>query len=200
MEDTKTISMPIVNSFVKKDEPFEAREPVLQGMHEAIERPEVLVGTTYKISPPDNISPDSLYITINDVIVEDRYYPYEVFINSKNMENFQWVVALTRVISAVFRKGGEVNFLGEELKSVFDPSGGYWKKGGVYMPSLVAEIGSVIERHLRKARAVDAVIAEDDAPVAYPAHAVLCPKCNTKALIINDGCSTCLACGDSKCS
>ena len=199
MESTKTITVPIINSFVKTKEPIVAEEKETQGMHEAIERPDTLVGTTYKISPPDDISAESLYITINDILVGDTYHPYEVFINSKNMENFQWVVALTRVISAVFRKGGEVNFLGDELKSVFDPRGGYWKKGGIYMPSLVAEIGSVIDRHLRKANAVEAVASEDTVE-EWPEHALLCPKCNTKALVINDGCATCLACGDSKCS
>ena len=109
-------------------------------MNEHIERPEFLLGTTYKIKPP--IDDHAMYITINDIILNEgtdheTRRPYEVFINSKNMEHFQWVIALTRVISAVFRKGGDVTFLVEELRSVHDPSGGYFKKGGVFMPSLV---------------------------------------------------------------
>ena len=170
-------------------------------MHEAIERPETLVGTTYKISPPDDISQHSLYITINDVLLnegteQEQRHPYEVFINSKNMENFQWIVALTRILSAVFRKGGDIAFLVEELNSVFDPRGGYWKRGGVYMPSLVAEIGHVIERHLKNIGVIDVSVTNED----FPEHAQLCSKCNTKALVISDGCATCLACGDSRCS
>ena len=121
-------------------------------MHERLERPEMLVGSTYKVKTP--LSDHALYITINDLVLnEDTEHeqrrPFEVFINSKNMEHFQWIVALTRIISAVFRKGGDVTFLVEELRSVFDPRGGYFKKGGKYMPSLVAEIGDVIEAHMR---------------------------------------------------
>ena len=96
-----------------------------------------------------------MYITINDILLNEgtefeQEYPFEIFINSKNMEQFQWILALTRVISAVFRKGGDATFLAEELKQVFDPQGGYFKKGGKFMPSLVAEIGEVLETHMRK--------------------------------------------------
>ena len=113
-------------------------------MHERVERPEMLVGSTYKIKTP--LSDHALYVTINDIVLNsgtehEQRRPFEVFINSKNMEHFQWIVALTRIISAVFRKGGDVTFLVEELRSVFDPKGGYFKKGGKYMPSLVAELG-----------------------------------------------------------
>ena len=121
-------------------------------MHERVERPEMLVGSTYKIKTP--LSEHALYVTINDVILNpgtehELRRPFEIFINSKNMEHFQWIVALTLIISAVFRKGGDVTFLVDELRSVFDPKGGYFKKGGRYMPSLVAEIGDAIESHLR---------------------------------------------------
>jgi hypothetical protein len=168
-----------------------------------------------------------MYITINDMILNmDTEYeerrPYEVFINSKNMEHFQWVLALTRVISAVFRKGGDSCFLVEELKSVFDPKGGYFKKGGVFMPSLVAEIGCTIEQHLKKIGMIQThdmdthqkkflaakrkefeAIHNDtstlDESGSFPAKALLCGKCQTKALVLMDGCMTCLNCGDSKC-
>ncbi len=121
-------------------------------MHERLERPEMLLGSTYKVKTP--LSEHALYVTINDVILNpgtehEQRRPFEIFINSKNMEHFQWIVALTRIISAVFRKGGDVTFLVEELRSVFDPRGGYFKKGGKYMPSLVAEIGDAIECHMR---------------------------------------------------
>ncbi|MGI9332688.1 MAG: NrdJb [Gammaproteobacteria bacterium] len=121
-------------------------------MHERVERPDVLVGSTYKIKTP--LSEHALYVTINDIVLNhgtehEQRRPFEVFINSKNMEHFQWIVALTRIISAVFRKGGDVTFLVDELRSVFDPRGGYFKRGGRYMPSLVAEIGDAIEAHLR---------------------------------------------------
>ena len=121
-------------------------------MHEKLQRPEMLLGSTYKIKTP--LSEHALYVTINDIVLNpgteyERRRPFEIFINSKNMDHFQWIVALTRIISAVFRKGGDATFLVEELRSVFDPRGGYFKKGGKYMPSLVAEIGDAIECHMK---------------------------------------------------
>lgn len=196
-------------------------KPSLEKMHENVERPEVLLGATYKIKTPQ--SEHALYITINDMILNqgtphEERRPYEIFINSKNMEHFQWVLALTRVISAVFRKGGDATFLVEELKAVFDPRGGYFKKGGVFMPSLVAEIGSAIESHLKhigmikteplsdhhkqfleeKRREFQAKYGGTEGN-AFPEQAILCPKCSTKAMISMDGCMTCLNCGESKC-
>jgi hypothetical protein len=195
-------------------------------MHENVERPEMLLGSTYKIKTPQ--SEHALYITINDMILNmdtehEERRPYEIFINSKNMEHFQWVLALTRVISAVFRKGGDACFLVEELKAVFDPKGGYFKKGGVYMPSLVAEIGCAIESHLKQigmikpqemdehqksfltAKRKEFEALHNDNPVidadgTFPAKAQLCMKCQTKAVVLMDGCTTCLNCGESKCS
>ncbi|HEB86062.1 MAG TPA: NrdJb [Gammaproteobacteria bacterium] len=194
-------------------------------MHEKLERPDMLLGSTYKVKTP--LSEHALYITINDVILNpgtehELRRPFEVFINSKNMDHFQWIVALTRIISAVFRKGGDVTFLVDELRSVFDPRGGYFKKGGKYMPSLVAEIGDAIEGHLRmigllKDDGLDdhqkKLIADKRAQMEkasktaeasseaseFPASAQLCNKCSTKAVIKMDGCMTCLNCGDSKC-
>ena len=196
-------------------------------MHEKVERPEMLVGSTYKIKTP--LSEHSLYVTINDIILNpgtehELRRPFEIFINSKNMDHFQWIVALTRIISAVFRKGGDVTFLVDELRSVFDPRGGYFKRGGKFMPSLVAEIGDAIESHLRfigliqdegldehqqqlvdakrkeleeKSKKPEAAAEENNND--FPAGAQLCLKCNTKAMIKMDGCMTCLNCGDSKC-
>ena len=121
-------------------------------MHERIERPEVLIGSTYKIKSP--LFEHALYVTINDIVLNagsehEQRRPFEIFINSKNMDHFQWIVALTRIMSAVFRKGGDVTFLVDEMKAVFDPKGGYFKAGGVYMPSLVAELGAIVEDHLK---------------------------------------------------
>ena len=115
-------------------------------MHESVERPETLIGSTYKIKSP--LVEHALYVTVNDIVLNagtphEQRRPFEVFINSKNMDHFQWIVALTRILSAVFRKGGDVTFIVEELKAVFDPKGGYFKAGGIYMPSIVAEIGAV---------------------------------------------------------
>lgn len=192
----------------------------VQNMHENIERPEVLIGSTYKIKTPQ--SEHALYVTINDIIlnpgtVNEERRPYEVFINSKSMEQFQWVIALTRLTSAVFRKGGDVIFLVEEMKAVFDPKGGYFKRGGVYMPSLVAEIGYAIESHLKhigmiKPEALSSHqkeflvkkreefdIKHGGSEGEFPEKAVLCIKCSTKAMVLMDGCMTCLNCGDSKC-
>ena len=121
-------------------------------MTEQVERPDVLIGSTYKVKSP--LFEHALYVTINDIVLNqgtehELRRPFEVFINSKNMDHFQWIVALTRIMSAVFRKGGDVTFLVEEMKAVFDPRGGYFKAGGIYMPSIVAEIGTVVEEHLK---------------------------------------------------
>lgn len=124
----------------------------LETLTEDTARPEALVGMTYKIKTPQ--SEHAMYVTINDIILNagtdhEARRPYEIFINSKNMEHYQWILALTRVLSAVFRKGGNIEFLIHELKAVFDPKGGYFKKGGLFMDSIVAELGYVIEAHLR---------------------------------------------------
>lgn len=225
-------------------------------MHERVERPEMLDGSTYKIKSP--LFEHALYVTINDIVLNEgteheSRRPFEVFINSKNMDHFQWAVALTRIMSAVFRKGGDVTFIVEELKAVFDPRGGYFKSGGVYMPSIVAELGFVVEDHLKKIgmllgddltieqrEAITKKRAEYDAkhgehakkkpelspvpaaataeaksttlavvPLApaadnsssagFPPSASMCGKCNTKAMVLMDGCQTCLNCGYSKC-
>ncbi len=193
-------------------------------MHEKLERPDMLLGSTYKVKTP--LTEHALYVTINDIVLNpgtehELRRPFEIFINSKSMDHFQWIVALTRIISAVFRKGGDVTFLVEELHSVFDPRGGYFKRGGKFMPSLVAEIGDVIENHLRfiglikgerlddhQKRFVEAKRREfdpspdsetGDKADSFPEGARLCAKCHTKAMIQMDGCLTCLNCGDSKC-
>jgi len=193
-------------------------------MTEEVQRPEMLVGSTYKIKTP--VSDHAMYVTINDIILnEDTPYeqrrPFEIFINSKNLDHFQWIVALTRIISAVFRKGGDVTFLVDELKAVFDPRGGYWQAGGKFMPSIIAELGYVIEKHLQmigllKKQEPDEhaqkLIAEKKAEFEernkqtdafskshFPEGAQLCAKCSTAAVVMMDGCMTCLNCGDSKC-
>ena len=193
-------------------------------MHEKLERPETLLGSTYKIKTP--LSDHALYVTINDVVLNsgtehEQRRPFEIFINSKNMEHFQWIVALTRIVSAVFRKGGDVTFLVEELRSVFDPRGGYFKKGGRYMPSLVAEIGDAIEAHMRTIGLIEdepldpprrrmmeetrtrfettRIAGNGVAARAFPDGAQLCRKCHTQAVVRTDGCMTCLNCGESKC-
>ncbi len=193
-------------------------------MHEQLERPEMLAGSTYKIKTP--LSEHALYVTINDIILNagtehELRRPFEMFINSKNMDHFQWIVALTRIISAVFRKGGDVTFMVEELRSVFDPKGGYFKKGGRFMPSLVAEIGDVLENHLRligmitdsgpddhqrklldeKRTEYERTLEQGDKAVqgGHLPGARLCGKCHTLAMILMDNCLTCLNCGESKC-
>src|SRR5512144_2804446 len=232
-------------------------------MHEKVERPDTLIGATYKIKSP--LFEHALYVTINDIVLNEgtEYQlrrPFEIFVNSKNMDHFQWIVALTRIMSAVFRKGGDVTFLVEELKAVFDPRGGYFKAGGVYMPSIVAELGAIVEQHLKsigllhdpdmspeqraliaeKRAAYESRLKKNDAvsvagtsspqqrgssafssdiagagaesarrdaadsidpptSAAFPPGATMCAKCNTNAVIMMDGCATCLSCGYSKC-
>ena len=178
-----------------------------------LERDEILEGSTYKIKTP--ASEHAMYITINDVVIDagldsEHRRPFEIFINSKNMEHFMWIVALTRVISAIFRKGGDVTFLVEELKAVFDPRGGYFKKGGKYMPSLVADIGEVIQQHMisigmmegqldsRELKLKKQKIEEKMGESVFK-NAMQCPKCSAFSLIRVEGCDTCMECGHSKC-
>ena len=156
---TNKIHKKIVSFAVKQPEDKKADAKVERSkennvirMTENVERPEMLVGSTYKVKTP--ISDHAMYVTINDIILNkdtdhEIRRPFEIFINSKNLDHYQWIVALTRIISAVFRKGGDVTFLVDELKAVFDPRGGYWKPGGKFMPSIIAELGHVVEQHLQ---------------------------------------------------
>ena len=172
-------------------------------MTQPLNRPEELPGKTYKINWPE--SEHALYITVNDVIQDGRRRPFEIFINSKNMEHFAWTVALTRMISAVFRRGGDVSFVVEELKAVFDPRGGQWM-GGRYVPSLLAAIGDVIERHLidigfipQPEEKRQGHLAERKVVGIADQRLRQCPKCAQPSLIRQEGCDTCTSCGYSKC-
>ena len=173
-----------------------------------LDRPEVLPGQTYKLRWPE--SDHAIYLTVNDVIRDARRAPFEIFINSKNMDHYAWTLGLTRMISAVFRRGGDVSFVVDELKAVFDPRGGSWMNGR-YVPSLLAAIGEVLETHMRRI----GFIRDDDEPdlagaseakvvaIAGPGRArapATCPKCNQPSLIHQEGCATCTSCGYSKCA
>jgi hypothetical protein len=193
-------------------------------MHEKLERPEVLIGSTYKVKTP--VSDHAMYVTINDIVLNEgtpheQRRPFEIFINSKNLDHYQWIVALTRIMSAVFRKGGDVTFLVDELKAVFDPRGGYWQPGGKFMASIIAELGHIVEKHLieigllkgpnlsddqreflaKKRAEFEARGSQKDAFSSnnFPEGAQLCGKCSTAATVMLDGCMTCLNCGYSKC-
>jgi ribonucleoside-diphosphate reductase alpha chain len=193
--------------------PFEPKDSVVY-IAQPLDRPEDLPGKTYKIKWPG--SDHAIYITVNDVIQDGRRRPFEIFINSKNMEHYAWTVALTRMISAVFRRGGDVSFVVEELKAVFDPRGGQWMEGR-YVPSLLAAIGGVIERHL-----IDiGFLAPADLPIPGEAAERMklavgarepsegsgaglgkmgqCPNCGAAALTHQEGCDICLNCGYSRC-
>ena len=169
---------------------------------EPLDRPQGLEGATYKLKWPD--SEHAIYITVNDIIVGGHRRPFEVFINSKNMEHFAWTVALTRMISAVFRRGGDVSFVVEELKAVFDPRGGAWMQGK-YVPSILAAIGGVIEQHLI---AIGFIAAEGSGLKSDPQADVVslgqprgksCSSCGSFELRMIEGCMTCANCGYSKC-
>jgi ribonucleoside-diphosphate reductase alpha chain len=174
-------------------------------MHRPLDRPDVLIGQTYKIKWQD--ADHAFYITVNDVEKDGRRRPFEVFINSKNMEAYAWTLALTRMISAVFRRGGDVSFVVDEMKAVFDPRGGQWMEGH-YVPSLLAAIGEVIERHLVSigfmAPRNGKPVTEDKRAVAIAAAegapARRCPRCASATFLKMEGCDTCLSCGYSKCS
>ncbi len=200
-------------------------------MHEKLDRPEMLRGSTYKVKTP--VDDHAMYVTINDIVLNpgtehESQRPFEIFVNSKNLDHYQWIVALTRIMSAVFRKGGDVTFVVDELKAVFDPRGGYWKPGGKYMPSIIAELGHIVEKHLQyigmlpqdsldehqkqliekkrqeyeESRKQPDMLVKNETPAARGETlegAQLCGKCHDRAVVLMDGCMTCLSCGDSKC-
>jgi hypothetical protein len=174
------------------------------------DRPRVVPGSTYKIKPPS--SDNALYITINNMVTaEGKVRPIEIFLNSKSMESFQWITALTRVISALFRQPGDFLFIIDELKQVFDPKGGYYVPGGrgAYANSVVAHIGMVIEEHCKSLGLLDApeldehqkahVEKKREEAEARGVEGQLCSKCGEKSVVLMDGCMTCLSCADSKC-
>ena len=190
-----------VTGSVLSVDPPPAEQPPTSGVSHndtpLIAREEALSGMTYKIKWPH--SAHAVYVTVNDAVVDGQRRPFEIFVNSKNMEHYAWTLALTRMISAVFRRGGDVGFVAEELKAVFDPQGGAWLSGR-YVPSLPAAIGGVVERHLRQdlaapaPRVAEAVEHQVDAP-----RPAVCPRCASPALIRKEGCDTCTDCGYSKC-
>jgi ribonucleoside-diphosphate reductase alpha chain len=185
-------------------EPAQTLAPAAPVGTEPLNRPETLEGQTYKIKWPQ--SQHALYITINDVMVEGAQRPFEVFINSKNMEHFAWTVALTRMISAVFRRGGDVSFVVEELKAVFDPRGGAFM-GGRYVPSILAAIGGVIEEHLINIGFIDGAglglksdpHASDEVQANVTPSGPACENCGSFEIRMIEGCMTCSTCGHSKC-
>lgn len=194
-----TINQPIVGASVLTEEDRKPKPPA-----PLTQREQVLPGKTYKITSPS--SEGALYVTINDH--DGR--PFEIFVNSKDTRHFQWVTVLTRVMSAVFRNGGDCSFLIDELRSIFDPNGGYFKKGK-FMPSLVAEIGDVLEAHLT---GLGLYVKDDSLAVAAKAmideklsskagednkSGTLCDKCGEYSVVMLDGCCTCVSCGASKC-
>src|SRR5262245_59195835 len=183
-------------------------------MAEPLKREAVLEGATYKLRWPG--SDHALYITINDLERDGRRRPFEVFINTKNLEHYAWTVALTRMISAIFRRGGDVTFVVEELKAIFDPQGGHWMDGR-YVRSLIAAIGEVIESHMIRTgflsvpQAPGREAEQDEGRIALPgsepqavalqlgAGARICPRCSSRSLQRREGCWICAACGYSKC-
>ena len=185
--------------------PADVYESGVVYMTQPLNRPEELPGRTYKIRWPEN--EHALYITINDIVQDGRVRPFEIFINSKNMEHYAWTVGLTRMISAVFRRGGDVSFVVEELKAVFDPRGGAWMEGR-YVPSLLAAIGDVIEKHLidigflPAKRSATPELTERQVvnlPGSGGRRLAQCPKCGEAALIRVEGCDQCTSCDYSKC-
>jgi ribonucleoside-diphosphate reductase alpha chain len=172
-------------------------------MTRPLDRPDVLIGQTYKIKWLD--SDHAFYITINDIEKDGRRRPFEVFINSKNMEAYAWALALTRMISAVFRRGGDVSFVVDELKAIFDPRGGQWS-GEHYVPSLMAAIGEVIEKHMIETGFIAArdlpLVPEERRAAAVAAEgapARFCPRCSSASFVKLEGCDQCLSCGYARC-
>ena len=202
-----TGSVLTVSSTKAKSEPIAALVVEMETadvvyLSEPLERPAALEGQTYKVKWP--ATEHALYITINDVIISGHRRPFEVFINSKNMEHFAWTVALTRMISAVFRRGGDISFVVEELKAVFDPRGGAWM-GGKYIPSILAAIGAVIEQHLIATGFIAGeglglkIDPQVEAVAVGERPRKSCESCGSYDLRMVEGCMICGGCGNSKC-
>jgi ribonucleoside-diphosphate reductase alpha chain len=207
--DTHQAELPLTPPPARPRDVYEAGGVVY--MTRPLDRPGALPGQTYKLRWPE--SEHAIYVTLNDIVQDGRRRPFEIFINSKNMEHYAWTVGLTRMISAVFRRGGDVSFVVEELKAVFDPRGGSWIEGH-YVPSLLAAIGEVIEQHMigigflpdpardrreflsQLERKVVNLPGQDSAEARLPR----CPKCSQPSLIRQEGCDLCTSCGYSKCS
>ena len=172
---------------IKSFKVLTVEEPVSE-----IERPEVLDGKTYKIKLPDF----AMYVTINDL----NGKPYEIFVESKNIDHFQWVKALTRLASMALREGCPASLVAQEMKEIHDGLGGRLKKGGGRHNSIVAQIGDILEQHSGIVKEVSEYVAAKRQEAGVYDNATICPKCNAKAVVLLDGCQTCLNCGDSKCS
>ena len=207
-EDGSQQELPLMAPSLDNARPKDAGDAgSLVYLTQPLDRPPALDGATYKVNWPE--SDHAIYITLNDIIQDGRRRPFEVFINSKNTEHYAWTVALTRMISAVFRRGGDVSFVVEELKAVFDPRGGQWV-GGKYVPSLLAAIGQVIENHMKHIGFLpgDDAVAETEVKVVNlretGGHALApfrqCPKCGEAGLVRQENCDICTGCGYSKCS
>jgi len=223
----------------QNDERDKASEPKIQAqlsssdpstivyMAKPLKRDPELSGITYKLKWPQ--SDYAIYVTINDIVRDGRRRPFEIFINTRNLEHYSWTVALTRMISAVFRRGGDVSFVAEELKAIFDPQGGCWVEGR-YVPSLLAAIGEIIETHMRKigfkssdsphedqgeftdlrqtqaleqthgSISPNIVISPPGADRSHTQrHPRLCPRCASGHMIRRESCWACPACGFSQC-
>jgi ribonucleotide reductase alpha subunit len=158
-----------------------------------IKRPNVLPATVYKVKMPG--VDQAFYLTISDYTdSEGVIRPFEIFINSKSVRHLEWTTALTRTISAIFRRGGDITFLIEELSEVYSITGGGFKDGK-YVPSLVALIGDTIKTHLQKL----ALLPEDVKKPVTTMEAEICPHCQQKAFYHMEGCDKCSSCGFSNC-
>jgi ribonucleoside-diphosphate reductase alpha chain len=154
-----------------------------------VERPDELHGSTYKVKPAG--TDHALYVTINDIDMHGRKVPFEIFLSSKEVDGQDWRLALSRMISAVFRKGGDFSFVADELQQIHNPRGGHWIDGK-YVPSQPAAIGDILRRHLDR---IDGISVK----TGQATRAVHCPKCQTGSLVFREGCSSCDGCGYSKC-
>ena len=208
--NSKIVSVEVIESINETQEGIQEFTP--EFIHEKFKRPKVLNGCTYQLKTP--LSECTWYITINNVLLNEgteyeKLQPFEIFINTKDVSSYQWTIFASRMLSAIFRKGGDIKFILEEMSSVYQPNGGYLTKGG-YMPSLVAEIGKIIETHFKSIGLI-----EDDSTIIIPPkieniknkisdkemeNAGTCPKCGSKSYIKIEGCGYCTNCLYSQCS
>jgi ribonucleoside-diphosphate reductase alpha chain len=176
--------------------------PPLPMAVEVMERPRILQGRTYKLKWPQ--TGDNWYITIT----HRGGVPFEVFITTKVAAHAEWVQALSILLTAVLRRGGDVKFLITELQGIHSASGGqYITEQRKFRHSQVAAIGGVIEEEFRVLGMFGTTEPEPEVQKAVPPGVTFgqigepgcCPECGARPLVHQEGCEKCQICSYTRC-
>jgi len=179
-------------------------------------RPDIVPGNTHKVKWPT--TGDNIYITVTNVDGE----PLELFIKHQDSSIGEWTDALSRMVTGVMRRGGDLRFIVDQLSKVGSTSGGAFVDG-VYRPSVVAAIAGVVEKEFKSLgvyeRAIGMPIGNNKNDEAEPtaealqakdaterkdehvsvANGAPCPNCKQPFLRRESGCDSCALCGYLRC-